>query len=67
MQYPQTIIELDAYFTEENRKKFLKIMNENFDIEEKNIEIYQANNYSNESEFASEIYAQIFKDLKDEY
>lgn len=67
MQYPQTIIELDTYFTEENRKKFLKIMNENFDIEEKNIEIYQANNYSNESEFASEIYAQIFKDLKDEY
>ncbi|MDD2887641.1 MAG: hypothetical protein PHY66_08230 [Aliarcobacter sp.] len=67
MQYPTTIIELDNYFTEENRKKFLKIMNENFDIEEKNIEIYQARNYSNESEFASEIYAQIFREMKEEY
>ena len=34
MQYPQTIIELDAYFSEENKKRFLKLMNENFDIEE---------------------------------
>ena len=67
MQFPETIIELNVYFTEENRKKFLKFISENFDIEEKNIEIYQARNYSNESEFASEIYAQIFREMKDEY
>lgn len=67
MLYPQTIIELDTYFSEETKKRFLKIMNENFDIEVKDIEIYKANDYANESEFASEIYARVFKNLEDEY
>ncbi len=26
MQYPQTITELDAYFTDENKKRFLKLI-----------------------------------------
>ena len=46
MQYPQTIIELDAYFSEENKKRFLKLMNENFDIEVKDIEVFTANYYA---------------------
>ena len=33
MLYPQTIIELDTYFSEETKKRFLKLMNENFDID----------------------------------
>ena len=67
MLYPQTIIELDTYFSEETKKRFLKLMNENFDIENKDIDIYKANDYANESEFASEIYARVFKNLEDEY
>ena len=67
MLYPQTIIELDTYFSEESKKRFLKLMNENFDIQVKDIEIYKANDYANESEFASEIYARVFKNLEDEY
>jgi hypothetical protein len=67
MLYPQTIIELDTYFSEETKKRFLKLMNENFDIEVKDIDIYKANDYANESEFASEIYARVFKNLEDEY
>lgn len=63
MQYPQTIIELDVYFTEENKKKFIKLMNEHFDIEEKSIEIYKANDYANESDFSSEIYERVFREL----
>ena len=43
MQYPNTIIELDVYFTEQNKKRFLKLMNKNFDIDEKDIDIYKAN------------------------
>ena len=67
MLYPQTIIELNTYFSEETKKRFLKLMNENFDIEVKDIDIYKANDYANESEFASEIYARVFKNLEDEY
>ena len=67
MLYPQTIIELDTYFSEESKKRFLRLMNENFDIEVKDIDIYKANDYANESEFASEIYARVFKNLEDEY
>lgn len=63
MQYPQTIIELDVYFTEENKKKFIKLMNEHFDIEKKSIEIYKANDYANESDFSSEIYERVFREL----
>ena len=66
MQYPQTIIELDVYFTEENKKKFIKLMNEHFDIEEKSIEIYKANDYANESDFSSEIYERVFRELGEE-
>jgi hypothetical protein len=67
MLYPQTIIELDTYFSDVDKKRFLKLMNENFDIQVKDIEIYKANDYANESEFASEIYARVFKNLEDEY
>ena len=63
MQYPQTIIELDAYLSEENRKKFIKLLNENFDIEEKEIEIFNANDYARESDFSSEIYERVFRVL----
>lgn len=66
MQYPQTIIELDVYFTEENKKRFIKLMNEHFDIEEKAIEIYKANDYANESDFSSEIYERVFRILGEE-
>jgi hypothetical protein len=66
MQYPQTIIELDTYFTEENKKKFIKLMNEHFDIEENKIEIYKANDYANESDFSSEIYERVFRELGEE-
>ena len=66
MQYPNTIIELDAYFTDENKKKFLKLMNKHFDIEEKDVEIYKANNYAKDSDFAGEIYDQMFKILGEE-
>ena len=66
MQYPQTIIELDTYFTEENKKRFIKLMNEHFDIEEKSIEIYKANDYANESDFSSEIYERVFRELGEE-
>ena len=64
MQYPQTIIELDAYFTDENKKRFLKLMNENFDIEEKDIDIYKANDYAKDSDFFGEIYDQVFRILE---
>ena len=66
MQYPQTIIELDAYFTDENKKRFLKLMNENFDIEEKDIDIYKANDYAKDSDFSGEIYDQVFRILEKE-
>lgn len=67
MQYPQTIIELDAYFSEENKKRFLKLMNENFDIEEKDIEVFNANYYAQESDFSSEIYERVFRILEKVY
>lgn len=57
MQEIETIIELNAYFTEEDKKKFLKLMNEQFDIKKKDIAIYKA------SDFASEIYDQMFRIL----
>lgn len=66
MQYPSTIIELDTYFTEENKKRFIKLMNEHFDIEENKIEIYKANDYANESDFSSEIYERVFRELGEE-
>jgi uncharacterized tellurite resistance protein B-like protein len=66
MQYPQTIIELDTYLSEENKKRFIKLLNENFDIEEKEIEIFNANDYVNESDFSSEIYERVFRILGSE-
>jgi hypothetical protein len=53
MQYPNTIIELDVYFTEENKKRFLKLMNKNFDIDEKY------------SEYVKEQYAEIVEAFLD--
>ena len=67
MQYPKTIIELDDYFTKEKMERFIKMMNEHFDISEKEIEIYDANKYAKESDFSNEIYNQIFKELASEY
>ena len=67
MQYPKTIIELDDYFTKEKMERFIKIMNEHFDISEKEIEIFDANKYAKESDFSSEIYNQVFKELASEY
>lgn len=66
MQYPQTIIELDTYLSEENKKQFIKLMNEHFDIEEKEIEIFNANDYAKESDFSSEIYERVFRILGSE-
>lgn len=66
MLYPQTIIELDTYFTQEDKKRFLKLMNENFDIEEKKIEVFKANDYVKESDFSSEIYERVFRILEEE-
>ena len=40
MQYPKTIIELDDSFTKEKMERFIKMMNEHFDICEKEIEIF---------------------------
>lgn len=67
MQYPKTIIELDDYFTKEKMERFIKMMNEHFDISEKEIEIFDANKYAKESDFSSEIYKQVFKELASEY
>ena len=67
MQYPKTIIELDDYFTKEKMERFIKMMNEHFDISEKEIEIYDANKYAKESDFSNEIYNQVFKELASEY
>ena len=64
MQYPNTIIELDVYFTEQNKKRFLKLMNKNFDIDEKDIDIYKANDYAKDSDFSAEIYDQVFRILE---
>lgn len=66
MQYPNTIIELDVYFTEENKKRFLKLMNKNFNIDERYIDIYKANDYAKDSDFSSEIYDQVFRILEKE-
>jgi hypothetical protein len=41
-------------------------MNEHFDIEENKIEIYKANDYANESDFSSEIYERVFRELGEE-
>ena len=43
------------------------MMNEHFDISEKEIEIFDANKYAKESDFSSEIYNQVFKELASEY
>lgn len=67
MQYPKTIIELDDYFTKEKMERFIKMMNEHFDLEKKEIEIYDADKYAKESDFSSEIYNQVFKELASEY
>ena len=67
MQYPKTIIELDDYFSKEKMERFIKMMNEHFDISEKEIEIYDANKYAKESDFSNEIYNQVFKELASEY
>ena len=66
MQYPNTIIELDIYFNEENQKRFLKLMNKHFDVEEKDVDIYKANDYAKDSDFAGEIYDQMFRILGEE-
>jgi uncharacterized tellurite resistance protein B-like protein len=66
MLYPQTIIELDTYFSEETKKRFLKLMNENFDIEIKDIDIYKANDYAKDSDYSSIIYDQVFAILERE-
>ena len=67
MQYPKTIIELDDYFTKDKIERFIRMMNEHFDISEKEIEIFDANKYAKESDFSSEIYNQVFKELASEY
>ena len=67
MLYPKTIIELDDYFTKEKMERFIKMMNEHFDICEKEIEIFDANKYAKQSDFSSEIYNQVFKELASEY
>ena len=67
MQYPKTIIELDDSFTKEKMERFIKMMNEHFDISKKEIEIFDANKYAKESDFSSEIYNQVFKELASEY
>ena len=66
MLYPQTIIELDTYFSEESKKRFLKLMNENFDIETKDIDIYKANDYAKDSDYSSIIFDQVFAILERE-
>jgi len=66
MQYPKTIIELDAFFDEENKKRFIKLMNENFSIDENEVEIYKAANYTDQSDYAGEIYDQMFRILQSE-
>lgn len=66
MQYPETIIELDAYFSEDDKKRFFKLMKKHFDIEEKDIEIFKANDYAKDSDYAGEIYDQMFRILESE-
>ena len=67
MLYPKTIIELDDYFSKEKMERFIKMMNEHFDISENEIEIFDANKYAKESDFSGEIYNQVFKELVAEH
>ena len=67
MQYPKTIIELDDYFSKEKMERFIKMMNEHFDISENEIEIFDANKYAKESDFSGEIYNQVYKELASEH
>lgn len=41
-------------------------MNKNFDIDEKDIDIYKANDYAKDSDFSAEIYDQVFRILEKE-
>ena len=66
MQYPNTIIELDAYFSYETKKRFLKLMNKKCNIEEKEIDIYEASSYTKNSDFSSVIYDEMFAILQRE-
>lgn len=66
MQYPNTIIELDTYFSDETKKRFLKLMNKEFNIEEKEIDIYEASSYTKDSDFSSVIYDEMFAILQRE-
>ncbi len=67
MQYPKTIIELDEYFSQDKIEKFYKLMNEHFELEKDDIEIFSADKYITQSSFSSEIYDQVFKDLAEEH
>lgn len=67
MNEPQTIIELDYNLSNNEINWLKKLLDENFDIKENKVNIYNANNYVDESRFADEIYDKIFNNLKKEY
>lgn len=63
----KTIIEIDDYFIGKDKEKFYDLMNEHFNISKNKIEIFDENEYVKNSSLSSEIYNQVYQDLKDEH
>lgn len=67
MKNPQTIIELDYKFNENEMCELIKFLDKYYDISNFEIEIYDAKDYVNESLFADEIFEQKMIELEKEY
>ena len=63
----KTIIEIDDYFIAEDKEKFYNLMNEHFNISKNKIEMFDKDEYVKNSSLSSEIYNQVYQDLKDEH
>ena len=59
MQYPNTIIELNHTFSKDDIEKLNEFLKEEFYIEKDEIEMYKAENYASQSDFAGSIFQEI--------
>ena len=59
MQYPNTIIELNHTFSKVDIEKLNEFLKEEFYIEKDEIEMYKAENYASQSDFAGSIFQEI--------
>ena len=59
MNYPNTIIELDYSFSKDEIEKLNEFLKEEFYIEKDEIEMYKAENYASQSDFAGSIFQEI--------